>query len=193
MLDIVKILDIKLFYIINHNWRNSFLDIIMPFITNTKNFYLLFLAIFLGMLLFGNYKTRITAVSLCVGITLSDLFSSKLLKHIFNRPRPFEVLENVIKMVPSAGPSFPSSHAMNSFTVATMLFLFFKKSSKAKKNIIEILKSYWVGIIAYLFATLSAISRVYVGVHYPSDIICGAVLGIFLGYMFYKLTKKIFV
>lgn len=192
ILEFIKDIDIQLFYLVNHEWRNFLFDVIMPFITNTKNFYLIFIIIWICLIYYGKSKTRISAWSIIIGAMFSDILSSKILKHLINRPRPFETLQNVIKMVSSAGPSFPSSHAVNSFTVATMFMLFFKNDYADDKNkITQIVKNYWVGLVAYTFAFLSAYSRVYVGVHYPFDVFCGAILGILLGYGFYQITIKI--
>jgi undecaprenyl-diphosphatase len=192
-LQTLQTIDVKIFFLINNTLKNNFFDFIMPFITTTKNFYIIFLLIFLYLIIFGKFRGKVAAISIVVGVTISDLLCSKILKHLINRPRPFMIMDEVIKMVSAAGPSMPSSHAMNSFTVATMFLLFFKKNGCNEKNwFIKIIKSYWVGIIAYFFAFLSSYSRVYVGVHYPSDVLLGAILGIFLGIILYKIFKKVY-
>ncbi|MCX7956566.1 MAG: phosphatase PAP2 family protein [Endomicrobia bacterium] len=178
MIEFLRNIDVAIFYFINRNTQNIYFDIIMPFITNPKNFYFAFLILWLFIIFSKEYKYKIAGWTIIVGVTVSDILSSKILKHIFLRKRPFYVLENVNKLVSAAGPSFPSSHAVNSFTVATLIALFFKKPLYT--------------LIAYLMAFLSAYSRVYVGVHYPLDVIAGAVIGILLGLIIYKITQKIF-
>lgn len=178
MLNLIKSVDTFLFYLINHGTKNSLFDQIMPIITNTKNFYIFFLILWFLMVFSSVYKTRVAGWSIIIAVTFSDILSSKILKYIFTRQRPYEVLDNVYKLVSSAGYSFPSSHAVNSFTAATLIMLFFRN------------KLYT--FIAFIIAIMSAYSRVYVGVHYPSDVIFGALLGMFLGWCIYKIVVKIF-
>ncbi len=191
MLNFLRLVDIEIFFLINSTLKNSVFDILMPFITNNKNFNLIFFLIFISLMFWGKTKGRVAGVSIVSGTIISDILCSRILKHLINRPRPFMVMDGVIKMVSAAGPSMPSSHAMNSFTVATMVFLFFrKKNVSEKKTILQTIKLYWIGFITYFFAFLSAYSRVYVGVHYPADIFVGAILGIMLGYVVYIITVK---
>lgn len=178
MLKFINYLDTSLFYLINHNMKNMYFDIIMPFITNPRNFYILFLIIWFLMVFSSKYRYRIAGWSIIIAVAISDVLSSKILKHLILRPRPFEVLPDVYKLVSSAGPSFPSSHAVNSFTVATLITLFLKNPVYTT--------------IAFIVAFLSGFSRIYVGVHYPLDVIAGAIIGVFLGIIFYKIVKKIF-
>jgi|YNPMSStandDraft_1061717.scaffolds.fasta_scaffold00100_14 undecaprenyl-diphosphatase len=178
MIKFIINLDTSLFYLVNHNMRNIYFDNIMPFLTNPKNFYIIFLIIWCLMVFSSKYRYRVAGWSIIIAVTISDILSSKLLKHLILRQRPFEVLPNVYKLVSSAGPSFPSSHAVNSFTVATLIMLFFKNPVYTT--------------IAYVIAFLSAFSRVYVGVHYPLDVIAGAIIGVIIGICCYKIVKKIF-
>ncbi len=178
MIDFIKSVDTYLFYLINHGSKNRLFDSIMPIITNVKNFYLIFLVIWLLIIFSSKYKYRIAGWTIIISVTFSDILSSKILKYIFLRPRPYEVLPDVFKLVSSAGPSFPSSHAVNSFTVATLIMLFFKNPIYTA--------------LAFIVATLSAYSRVYVGVHYPLDVIFGAILGVIIGLGIYKIVCIIF-
>ncbi len=178
MVNLINSIDTYLFYVINHGTKNKFFDVIMPFITNVKNFYLIFLVIWLLMIFSSKYKHRIAGWTIIISVTFSDILSSKILKHIILRPRPYEVLSDVFKLVSSAGPSFPSSHAVNSFTAATLIMLFFKNPVYTA--------------IAFFVATLSAYSRIYVGVHYPLDVVFGAILGVIIGWGIYKIVCKIF-
>lgn len=178
MLKFIINLDTSLFYLVNHNMKNVYFDIIMPFLTNPKNFYVIFLILWFLMVFSSKYRYRVAGWSIVIAVTISDFLSSKILKHLFLRQRPFEVLPDVYQLVSSAGPSFPSSHAVNSFTVATLIMLFFKNPVYTT--------------IAFTTAFLSAFSRIYVGVHYPLDVIVGAIIGIILGLIFYRIVKKFF-
>jgi undecaprenyl-diphosphatase len=122
------------------------------------------------MLLFlkGGKKGRVAALLLIPLIALSDQFSSTVIKNIVQRPRPchtvngMKILQDVRELVPcGSGFSFPSSHAVNSFAAATFLTHFYRKWSR----------------IFYSYAIVIGFSRISVGVHYPSDVIGGAVIG----------------
>ncbi len=178
MIEFLKNLDITIFYLINNYTKNILFDYLMPLITNVKNFYLIFFILWLLMIFSKNKNYRIAGWTILISLFFSDILSSKILKNIFLKPRPFEVLDNVFKLVSSAGPSFPSSHALNSFNIATLIMLF--------------LRNKFYTTLAFVLAFLSAYSRIYVGVHYPSDVVFGALLGIFIGTVVYKFVEKIF-
>jgi undecaprenyl-diphosphatase len=99
---------------------------------------------------------------LCViGLAVADA-SGHLLKHLFERPRPCNVLQDVRLLVGCGGSfSFPSNHAFNAFTIAAIFAHFFRKAA----------------LPAFFIAFLVAFSRIYIGVHYPSDVIAGAFAG----------------
>ncbi len=129
------------------------------------------------MLIFkGGKKGKITAFAIILLIVVSDQISSHLLKNLFERARPCNALENVRSLV-SCGHSYsmPSSHAVNNFSAATFLSALYSKYKK----------------IFFTIAALVAFSRPYVGVHYPSDIIVGALLGVAIGYAFVYVLKRI--
>ena len=117
----------------------------------------------LGMkLIFGGKKGRVTGIVLVVSIILIDLFNSYPLKFLFARTRPCNMLLDVRTLVPtSTSYSFPSSHATNIFGLATIL-----------ANKYRNFKFYF-----FLVAVTVGISRVYVGVHYPFDVLAGAAVG----------------
>ncbi len=105
------------------------------------------------------------------------LFGTKIL---FNRPRPSETLSNLKILESEIGKSFPSAHSERAFSGATIIS-FFRKDLR---------------IILYVLSSLVAISRIYVGVHYPLDIIYGSVNGILIGYLvsnlpIEKIRKKL--
>ncbi|MBS4028665.1 MAG: phosphatase PAP2 family protein, partial [Ignavibacteriales bacterium] len=124
----------------------------------------------------GSKQTRTALLLLIPLIIFSDQLNSSLLKNIFERPRPCVSLENVRLLVScGSGYSFPSSHAVNNFAIATLLSMYFRNYR----------------ILFFAFASLVAYSRVYVGVHYPSDIIAGALIGICCAYTLNWTWEKI--
>ena len=167
MLDFLNSIDIALFHFINGSLRNSVFDFLMPFVTdlNKQRILLVFVAvILLWMLIRGKRNVKIAALLLIITISVSDQLNSSVIKYWLERPRPCHALQNVHLLVScGSGFSFPSSHAVNNFAAALILAFFFPRAK------------WWF----FGFAAIVAFSRVYVGVHYPSDVIGGAVIGLF--------------
>ncbi|TSA19337.1 phosphatase PAP2 family protein [bacterium] len=162
-------LDRNLFYFCNQGLRNWFFDAIFPFLTdlNKKPAALVLVGILWFLLLMKSGRHgRIAALLLLPTIALSDQLNSSFLKFIIERPRPCHELANVHLLVScGSGFSFPSSHAVNNCSAAIVLAYFLPRWSWA----------------FFSFAALIAFSRVYVGVHYPSDVAAGAVIGFAIG------------
>ncbi len=165
-----------LFYAINRGWSNPITDFLMPVITNIKSW----LPVIVAALAYAFYKDKRKAVilifAMAIMIAISDQTSSNLVKGLVGRLRPCRELGGV-HLLTGCGPgkSFPSSHAANCFAAATLLTYFYRKQR----------------VTFYSIASLIALSRVFVGVHYPFDIICGAFLGTALALGFIYVLKKI--
>ncbi|MEI6020011.1 MAG: phosphatase PAP2 family protein [Bacteroidota bacterium] len=99
------------------------------------------------------------------------------LKYVVNRPRPFITYPNDIKQRDKGvGPySFPSGHTTFAFAMATNLSLSYKK--------------WYITVPAYAYASLVGYSRMRLGVHYPSDVLCGALIGIGSGFLVWRLDE----
>jgi undecaprenyl-diphosphatase len=170
-----------IFYFFNHTISLPILDKFFSLITSVNNWYIAYV-ILLGVgWTKGGKRGKIAVIGVILLIIVSDQTGYRLLKELFARPRPCDILTNVITPVGCTGTySFPSNHALNNFAAA---FFFYKLFPKLK----------WV---LFITAGLVAISRVYLGLHYPSDIIGGALIGIVFGYIFSKLAliveKKFF-
>lgn len=156
-------IDEWLFYAINHGWANPFFDKMFPFITHVDSWLLLYLAGFYILLFRTGTHGRIAAVALALTILATDQLNSSLLKELFGRIRPCHVLEEVRLLVDcGGGKSMPSSHAANNFAAALVLSIFFRRET----------------FLFFGIAIFMALSRVYVGVHYPGDILAGAIVGL---------------
>jgi len=175
-LDLLYQIDVKVFYFINQTLSNPLFDKFFPFITDLKNWYIAYLILFLLMIIKGGRLGRIAAVVLVFLVTATDQISSSLLKNLIERIRPCNVLDHVnILVTCTESFSFPSSHAVNNFAAALFFSMLFPKYR----------------VWFYTVATLQAFSRPYVGVHYPSDVIGGALIGAVLGYLFGWIALKI--
>ena len=133
--------------------------------------------ILLALMFLLSKKHRMLGVMLAIGLILELIIGNGILKHIFARPRPCWLDKSVKVLVEVPKDySFPSAHAFSSFICATIITKYRKK---------------W-GIWVIPLATLISVSRVYLFVHFPSDVIAGAILGIIMGSIVYSLMYKHF-
>lgn len=176
MIDLLYSIDLSLFYFLNVTISNPLFDKFFPFITNVKHWYIAYIILWSILLIKGGKRGKIASFMIIFLIIASDQLSSSFLKNLFERIRPCNVLEDINILVHcSKSFSFPSSHAVNNFAVA---FFFYKLFPKLKWTL-------------FIIAALVAISRPYVGVHYPFDILAGALIGMAVGYVFAELTLKL--
>lgn len=157
--------------------RNDFLTPIMKFITTLGNAGMLWIAIAVILLCFK--KTR--KVGWLVGFSLIGtlLVNNILLKNIVCRIRPYEVIDGLTILVSKPSEySFPSGHTGSSFAAGVTLLLTCPKK---------------YGIPAVILACLIAISRLYIGVHYPTDVLGGIITGTFIAlFVCCFVQKKVF-
>lgn len=141
-----------------------------------------FYAIILAFIIWQfKYKAIYLLLGIGLVILFADQLTSGLMKPLFERPRPCHepVLEGLVYLVKGCGGKFgfASSHAANTFGLAMFLWLTFKD------------RYGWISII-FLWATVVSFSRIYLGVHYPLDIIVGGLLGALIAWSVYKAMEK---
>lgn len=183
--DILSVLiswDVQTFFIVNHSIANAVFDFLFPILTTTKNWLPIYL-VSISYLLYRGYRTRhgdgrrliVCATVLIGSVALADQLSHQLLKEVIQRPRPYVVLEQARQLVGSGGGSFPSNHAMNSAIFAVILSTFFPQ-----------LRTWW-----WSYALLIGFSRIYCGVHYPSDVLGGFAIGIVWAMIVLRLLQRL--
>lgn len=180
MLDLLKNLDLTVFKFINQTLSFGWLDQASPVLTNLDHYLWIAILIPLVTFLFFIKKYKRTGLTyflfLALALSTSDFIGGKV-KKIALRPRPFQVQETQTIQKAEAGlnSSFYSNHSSNNFTAAMYLTAFFPGGQ----------------IFFFIMASLVALTRVHVGVHYPSDILVGSMMGIIWGFVFSRLVKFI--
>lgn len=123
-------------------------------------------------------KTRRAGIIALIAMGTCYLFNDCLIKNLICRPRPFVTVEGLTTIIaPPASWSFPSGHACSSLAAANVWW--------------RTLDRTWLKLLLLLFAILMALSRLYVGVHYPSDVIVGAFVGTMGGQLIWVLSQRI--
>ncbi len=165
MFEFLYSIDKAVFFFINQTISNPVLDWLMPFLTDlnkNKAAVAIVAILWLWLMIRGGKTGRTAGILLVLSIVVGDQFSSSVLKNLFSRVRPCHALQGVRLLVDcGSGLSFPSSHAVNNFAGATILSHYYRKYAWG-----------WFSL-----ASLIALSRPYIGVHYPSDIAGGAAIG----------------
>lgn len=175
----LRLLDEALFRFINQSLANPAGDFLFPIFNHAAPFIPL-VALALLWLTFHNLKRYWIAALTCVlALILTDMLISNPLKKSIHRPRPAAILHDVRELASGAtgGNAFPSSHTTNAFLVATIL----SNSFPRRRNL----------LMFFGAASLIAFSRIYVGVHYPSDVLGSAMLGVVTGWIAFRISGAI--
>ncbi len=173
MINYITSIDFSILDFIQSNLRTDFLDSFMVFLSHIGEGGIVWFLIAIPMMFFKKTRVCGMCVILSMGVTL--LFGELLMKNIFCRARPCNVnldIEMLVKRPSSY--SFPSGHTSSSFASATTVFLYHKK----------------FGIATLVLAALIAFSRLYNYVHYPTDVLAGALFGILVSLLVYYIVKR---
>jgi undecaprenyl-diphosphatase len=173
MSDFFYSIDLTVFYFFNHSLSLPVLDKIFSIITSVNNWLITYVVLLSLTWKYGEKRGKIAVIITLIMVTVTDQTGYRLLKEFFARPRPCDILPDVITPLGCTGTfSFPSNHALNNFAAASFFSFLFPKFRT----------------ILFITASIIAISRVYLGLHYPSDIIGGALIGVVFGYIFSELV-----
>ncbi len=174
-------LDMKLFTLLN-GWHSDFFDPIMVFLSKVWVWVPLYLAVMVYLFVTKKWKVALLAVVTIVLAYLASEHISVFIKESVARFRPCEepLLADSVRMLEPHGSlyGFVSGHACNTFCFAALSSLIIRK------RLYTILIFIWASLISY--------SRIYVGKHYPADIIGGALLGLLIAYLFWLIYKTVY-
>ncbi len=159
---------------IQNTFRCAFLDVFFPIVTKFGDGGIFWIAVSILFLCFK--KTRRTGLMMGMALTLGLLVGNLTLKPLVARIRPYDLNPAIELLVPALSDySFPSGHTLACFECATVLMIRDRR----------------IGIPALALGILVALSRLYLYVHYPTDVLCGLVLGVLFGFLGVYLIQLI--
>lgn len=165
-------MDLRVLLFIQENLRTLHLDKFFSIITSMNNLGIFW--VFVGVILLFFKKHRKLGICMLVALLLTALLGEVVLKNMIGRLRPFVEHNFNLIIPPPGGYSFPSGHTASSFCSAFIIYRYDKR----------------FGILAYILAFLIAFSRIYLLVHYPTDILGGIILGSIVGFLVSKYFFK---
>ena len=164
LLDIIRSVDYNILLLIADRLRGGVLDPVMTMLSLIGNGGAVWITLAVLLLFFR--KTRRAGAAMLLAMLAGFLVGNLWLKELVMRPRPFVTHSDLTALLDPGDPwSFPSGHALSSFAAATALCCFHRKT----------------GVLALVLAALIAFSRLYASVHYPTDVLAGALLGVLIG------------
>lgn len=178
--------------------RSDFLNPIMKVLTHSGDKGILLIVLILALMIIP--KTRAIGIMSTISIAIEALLNNVLLKNIIARTRPYDEIEGLVNLVGRQSDySFPSGHTGAAFAVAGAMLvvalfglpIIEKTGEIAREDASLTFKL--VSVLLIMYATLLAFSRMYVGVHYPTDVLCGLLLGLgtsAMAYLIYQLAIK---
>ena len=178
--------------------RSDFLNPIMKVLTHSGDKGILLIFLILALLFIP--RTRAIGIMSTISIVIEALLNNVLLKNLIARTRPYDEIEGLINLVGRQSDySFPSGHTGAAFAVAGAMLVvalfglpMIEKTGEFKREDPS-LTFKLISVILIMYATLLAFSRMYVGVHYPTDVLCGLLLGLgtsAVAYLIYQVAIK---
>ncbi|MCP4584101.1 MAG: phosphatase PAP2 family protein [candidate division Zixibacteria bacterium] len=156
-------LDLTILYFFNHDLTNPVLDWLFLIISESRIFQAIVFLIFTILIWKGPIRLRLALILIVICVAIVDPSTHYILKNLFARLRPCHNLDNIRLLVGCGGQyGFPSNHTVNIFALATILTLFYRR---------------YLAVFASV-ALLMGLSRIYLGKHYPSDVLAGAIFGL---------------
>ena len=165
--------ELNILWWIREHLTHPFLDTVMPYISSLARHGEFWILVALVLVCFK--KTRKAGVAMGIAMACGYLIGNMGMKNLFARTRPYDVAEVELLVAKLHDFSFPSGHTLVSFEAATALWFYHRK---------------W-GIAAFVLAALIGLSRLYLFVHYPTDVLVGVVLGIGIGLAACVLTDRL--
>ena len=162
---------------LQNNVRTDFFDPIMRFFSFLGNGGWFWILICIVLIIYK--PTRSIGIIAAISLAVSALICNSLLKIIINRTRPYDAIEELVLIAKMPhDSSFPSGHSNASFAVACAITWCLSKNKK------------WIGVILIVVASIIAFSRMYVGAHYPTDVIAGIMLGTLTSILIFLLLRN---
>lgn len=173
-------LDKILFHYINYQWQNELFDIILPILRDKKFWIPVYGLIIVFFALERRKRAVLPILFLILTVSVTDTVSAKLVKESVQRVRPCKAeleLEKRVLVRCGSGYSFTSNHAANHFALSIFLVFLLRHEKR------------WIRWAIILWAALISYSQVYVGVHYPVDVLSGGILGTIIALIMYRIYR----
>jgi len=170
---ILQEFELEVLDFIREHMRNGFLDTVMPVVTMCGDLGIFWVAV--ALVISAKAKYRRCSITMLIGLIAGVLIGNLIVKNAVRRDRPCWIIEIQNMLIENPQDfSFPSGHTLSSFCAASILFYYDKR----------------LGVPAFGVAVLIAFSRMYLYVHFPTDIVGGALLGILIACLTVKVTNK---
>ncbi len=174
VMEVVNNIDFKILNFIYDNLHCTFLNKTMPIISKLGDIGIIFIVVAIVLICFKKYRK--IGFTMLLSLIIGSILCNLIMKPLFARIRPYDINTAINLIINKLNDfSFPSGHTIAAFECATVIYLYNKKLS----------------IPFIILAFLIAFSRLYLYVHYPSDIFASIILGIIVGYISFIIIKKI--
>lgn len=174
-MDIILQWDANVLLWIQENMRTEWMTVIMKAITRLGDGGCLWIVLAVMLLVIG--KTRKVGFASAVALIITFVTVNLGIKNFVARTRPYEVIEGLTRLVGEQSDfSFPSGHSAHAFAVGVVILIMMPRK---------------IGVPIFVISVLMAYSRLYVGVHYPTDVIAGALIGTIIAFVSVLIVNKI--